>query len=104
MDFSYSEEQQAVADLAAQILADHASHEALRTLETSGSDRFDPALWQAFAEAGLIGEVVMRGLKDLDKVAYVRFASVYRRFEDVQDFMAEVKDLTGEAEVRRGGE
>jgi len=55
-------------------------------------------------EAGLIGEIVMRGLKDLDKVAYVRFASVYRRFEDVQDFMAEVKGLTGEAELRRGGE
>lgn len=55
-------------------------------------------------EAGMIGEIVMEGLKELDKVAYVRFASVYRRFEDVQDFMAEVKDLTGEADVRRGGE
>jgi len=33
-----------------------------------------------------IGELVMRELKKLDKVAYVRFASVYRSFEDVDDF------------------
>jgi len=37
--------------------------------------------------------MVMERLKELDKVAYVRFASVYRRFEDVQAFMAELKDL-----------
>ncbi len=44
-------------------------------------------------EARTIGEQVMRALKDLDKVAYVRFASVYRRFEDVEEFMTELKDL-----------
>ena len=44
-------------------------------------------------EARVIGECVMTRLKDLDKVAYVRFASVYRQFEDVQEFMAELKDL-----------
>ena len=44
-------------------------------------------------EAGVIGEKVMARLKELDKVAYVRFASVYRQFEDVQEFMAELKDL-----------
>jgi transcriptional repressor NrdR len=44
-------------------------------------------------EAGVIGEKVMACLKELDKVAYVRFASVYRQFEDVQEFMAELKDL-----------
>ena len=44
-------------------------------------------------EARVIGEKVMVRLKELDKVAYVRFASVYRQFEDVQEFMAELKDL-----------
>ncbi len=44
-------------------------------------------------EARAIGEMVMSRLKELDKVAYVRFASVYRQFEDVQEFMAELKDL-----------
>jgi transcriptional repressor NrdR len=44
-------------------------------------------------EAKVIGEKVMEGLKALDKVAYVRFASVYRQFEDAQEFMAELRDL-----------
>jgi transcriptional repressor NrdR len=34
-------------------------------------------------------------LRELDKVAYVRFASVYRQFEDVEEFMAELRDLLG---------
>src|SRR5207248_371864 len=37
-----------------------------------------------------IGKIIMRRLKTLDKVAYVRFASVYLQFEDVSEFMAEV--------------
>lgn len=44
-------------------------------------------------EAHAIGELVMDRLRELDKVAYVRFASVYRRFEDVQQFMSELRDL-----------
>ncbi|HSI88481.1 MAG TPA: transcriptional regulator NrdR [Pyrinomonadaceae bacterium] len=40
-----------------------------------------------------IGKVIMRRLKSLDKVAYVRFASVYLEFEDVSEFMTELKDL-----------
>ena len=40
-----------------------------------------------------IGEMIMRGLKKLDKVAYVRFASVYMDFKDVQEFMSELKNL-----------
>ncbi len=40
-----------------------------------------------------IGERVMRGLMSLDQVAYVRFASVYRRFEDVDQFVSEVKSM-----------
>ena len=38
-----------------------------------------------------IGEIVMSHLKDLDSVAYVRFASVYREFKDVSTFMDELK-------------
>lgn len=40
-----------------------------------------------------VGERVMKALHDLDAVAYVRFASVYREFKDVGDFMVEVRDL-----------
>ncbi len=40
-----------------------------------------------------IGSVVMDGLRQLDQVAYVRFASVYRKFEDLDAFMEEVKGL-----------
>jgi len=43
--------------------------------------------------ASVIGEAIMKALYDLDKVAYVRFASVYRSFEDVNEFMRELKDL-----------
>ena len=40
-----------------------------------------------------VGEMIMRRLKELDKVAYVRFASVYLEFEDVSEFMHELKTL-----------
>ncbi len=43
-----------------------------------------------------IGEFVMQRLKTLDEVAYVRFASVYRQFKDINTFMNEVKLLLGE--------
>jgi len=41
----------------------------------------------------LIGEIVIRKLKRLDDVAYIRFASVYRDFQDVKDFKKEIKEL-----------
>jgi transcriptional repressor NrdR len=41
----------------------------------------------------LIGEWVMNELHDIDEVAYVRFASVYRSFKDINEFMAELQDL-----------
>ena len=40
-----------------------------------------------------IGEMIMDRLKDLDAVAYVRFASVYREFKDVNTFMNELKKM-----------
>jgi len=41
-----------------------------------------------------IGELVMTKLQEADKVAYIRFASVYRKFEDVSEFLKEVKEVT----------
>lgn len=41
----------------------------------------------------IIGEVIMRKLKKIDNIAYIRFASVYRNFQDVDDFKKEIKDL-----------
>ena len=40
-----------------------------------------------------VGELVMRELKKLDKVAYIRFASVYRSFEDIDEFKALVDEV-----------
>jgi transcriptional repressor NrdR len=40
-----------------------------------------------------IGEMVMEGLKDIDEVAYVRFASVYRSFKDISSFMSELEGM-----------
>lgn len=58
MDFSLSEDQQAIADLAQQILEDGASHERQREIERSGGPRFDRELWQQVAKAGLLGTPV----------------------------------------------
>ena len=41
----------------------------------------------------LIGELVFNALRDLDKVAFVRFASVYREFQDVHDFVEELQPI-----------
>jgi transcriptional repressor NrdR len=43
--------------------------------------------------SSLIGEQVMNSLKEIDEVAYVRFASVYRQFKDIKEFMQEIKDI-----------
>jgi len=43
-----------------------------------------------------IGELIMERLKEVDKVAYVRFASVYREFKDVDTFMSELKKIITE--------
>ncbi len=45
---------------------------------------------------GLIGEMVMNQLKNIDEVAYVRFASVYRQFKDLNTFMDELKKILDE--------
>ena len=45
-------------------------------------------------QAQVIGKQVMNQLKDLDQVAYVRFASVYQDFQDIKDFADEVSELS----------
>jgi transcriptional repressor NrdR len=50
-----------------------------------------------------VGSLVMERLRELDKVAYVRFASVYRKFEDVDEFLHELKNLIGRAETKSSG-
>jgi transcriptional repressor NrdR len=52
------------------------------------TDRFDREV-----PAEFIGKLVMDGLRQMDQVAYVRFASVYRRFQEATDFVHEVKKL-----------
>ena len=51
--------------------------------------------------ASRIGELVMERLKALDDVAYVRFASVYRQFKDVGQFMVELKDILNKEKLQR---
>ncbi len=47
-------------------------------------------------ESKKIGEMVMDKLKDVDEVAYVRFASVYRQFKDINTFVKELKNILTE--------
>jgi transcriptional repressor NrdR len=51
--------------------------------------------------SSVIGEKIMQELHALDEVAYVRFASVYRSFKDLTDFMSEVKELLGTREKEK---
>ena len=44
-------------------------------------------------KSSMIGELVMRKIKTIDKIAYIRFASVYRQFKDVEEFSEELKSL-----------
>ena len=46
-----------------------------------------------------IGQLVMDELRNLDQVAYVRFASVYRQFKDLDDFMSELRRVIGETKT-----
>ena len=56
------------------------------------------ALGEREVRSRLVGDLVMAALRRLDAVAYVRFASVYRRFEDVQAFVEEIERLGGTPE------
>ncbi len=51
------------------------------------------AVGEKEVSSSLIGEQIMDGLKEIDEVAYVRFASVYRQFKDIKEFIQEIKDI-----------
>lgn len=53
-------------------------------------------------ESGYLGELVMQHLRSVDQVAYVRFASVYREFQDVHDFVEELEPMLEETPRRPG--
>jgi transcriptional repressor NrdR len=54
-------------------------------------------------QSSWVGEEIMSALKDLDKVAYVRFASVYRQFKDINDLIKEVKNLFDDKGLKLNG-
>jgi len=65
-------------------------------------DRIELALQESGEkeiDASRIGSAVMESLHDIDEVAYVRFASVYRQFKDINEFMAELKDLLAQEQA-----
>jgi transcriptional repressor NrdR len=64
----------------------------LSTVENDLESRFEMEV-----ESRLLGELVMQRLRELDEVAYVRFASVYRQFKDINDFVDELKPMLAEA-------
>jgi transcriptional repressor NrdR len=55
------------------------------------------ANFDAEVESWRLGELVMQHLRELDQVAYVRFASVYRQFKDVHDFVSELRPMLAES-------
>ena len=74
-----------------------------RPISINDIDDFVDSLGQLFQEIGHreirssdIGERVIEKLKEWDDVAYVRFASVYRQFKDINQFMAQLKELLDE--------
>jgi transcriptional repressor NrdR len=74
-----------------------------RPISTNDIDEFIDFLSQLYQESGFkeiestdVGERVIEKLKEWDDVAYVRFASVYRQFKDINEFMSELKDLLNE--------
>jgi transcriptional repressor NrdR len=72
------------------------------TIETV-SDRIEKRiqdLGETEIDSPLIGEEVMKELSQLDQIAYVRFASVYREFKDIDQFMDEIKSLAQQRRER----
>lgn len=67
----------------------HKLEEMVREIEVKLMNSMDREI-----KAREIGELVMESLKELDEVAYVRFASVYRQFKDIQTFMEELELLS----------
>jgi len=79
-----------------------------RPVSVNDLEKIVDKLEQGFQESSdreiptsIIGEKLMKELHELDEVAYVRFASVYRQFKDINQFMDELKDLLGEKKASK---
>ena len=82
-----------------------------RPVSADSVERFVTEVEQKLQESGereissrVIGQQVMKFLYDMDEVAYVRFASVYRSFKDVKEFMTEIEELVRTEGDRKGRE
>ena len=69
------------------------SEEQLETVVKAIAERLENMQEREVASQ-VVGELVMKELQQLDEVAYVRFASVYRRFKDIDQFINEIRKLT----------
>jgi len=78
-----------------------------RPVSIATIERFVDSLELSLQESGekevdarRIGNSVMEGLHAMDEVAYVRFASVYRQFKDINEFMSELKDILAQGDKK----
>lgn len=71
--------------------------ETVNSIESQLNETFDKEVSSKF-----IGQLVMNALREIDHVAYVRFASVYREFRDVNEFLEELKPLLGKRKEAHG--
>lgn len=78
----------------------HFSYEQIQSI-ASGIERDLRALGESEVKSTLIGETVMKALEKIDQIAYVRFASVYRQFADVNSFMQEIQGMLSKMDDKK---
>lgn len=76
------------------------SYEQIQSI-ASGIERDLRALGESEVKSTLIGETVMKALEKIDQIAYVRFASVYRQFADVNSFMQEIQGMLNKMDDKK---
>ena len=76
------------------------SYEQIQSI-ASGIERDLRALGESEVNSTLIGETVMKALEKIDQIAYVRFASVYRQFADVNSFMQEIQGMLSKMDDKK---
>ena len=76
------------------------SYEQIQSI-ASGIERDLRALGESEVKSTLIGETVMKALEKIDQLAYVRFASVYRQFADVNSFMQEIQGMLSKMDDKK---
>lgn len=76
------------------------SYEQIQSI-ASGIERDLRALGESEVKSTLIGETVMKALEKIDQIAYVRFASVYRQFADVNSFIQEIQGMLSKMDDKK---